>query len=239
MARSWRPARSLDTLSDEIDDVAPHRSRASDGTIGDLAHSQRDSDHNPNGAGVVRAKDFTHDPDGGLDCNVLAEFLAARLGKHPALGVGAYIIWRGRIISTSRLSEGWRRYTGSNKHNHHLHLSVGTGGYDSTAPFGLGAPAVVKPTARQVGPKTHAGFERIYTTELLRNGLAPGMKKTRAGLWRDVILPGRTALTTKVLRGLDADLAQDRAATPDGWRIQGEAIDARRRYIAALLKARA
>lgn len=235
MARSWRPARSLDTLSDEIDDSAPRRSKVSDGTIGDLAHSQRDSDHNPNGSGVVRAKDFTHDPGGGLDCNVLAEFLAARLGKHPAFGAGAYIIWRGRIISTNRLSEGWRRYTGSNKHNHHLHLSVGTSGYDSTAPFGLGAPAVVNPVARQAGPKTHAGFERIYQTELLRNGLDVGLKKTRAGLWRDVILPGRTALTPKVLRALDADLAQKQRTTPAGWRIQAEALAARRRYIKALL----
>lgn len=236
MARSWRPAYSLDVLSDEIDDVAPRRSTRSDGTIGDQAHANRDSDHNPNAVGVVRAKDFTHDPDGGLDCNVLAEFLAARLGKHPALGPGAYLIWRGRIISTSRLSEGWRRYTGANKHNQHIHVSTGRYGYDDRTAFGLGAPAIVKPYVGQAGPKTHDGFERIYVTEMLRNGLDKGLKKTRAGLWRDVILPGRTALTPKVLKALDADLAEKRRKTPASWRIQAEALDARRRYIANLMK---
>lgn len=132
---TWRPARSLDVLRDEIDLMAPNRSTLSDGTLGDLAHSSRTSDHNPNAAGVVRARDITHDPTHGCDCNVLTRDIAALLGKHPALGSGAYLIWRRRIISTDRLAEGWRTYTGSNPHDKHMHVSVGTRGYDDTSPW--------------------------------------------------------------------------------------------------------
>ena len=137
----WRVATTLETLLAEINLAAPQRSRGSDGGIGDAAHATRDSDHNPwvkdsRGVGVVRARDFTDDPAGGLDCNALADHLAALLGKHPGLGAGAYVIWNRRIISTSRLSEGWRSYSGSNPHTKHLHLSCGLAGYDSTAPYG-------------------------------------------------------------------------------------------------------
>lgn len=136
---SWRLARSLETYRDEVNAGAPHRSTASDGTIGDNAHASRASDHNPNAAGVVRAMDVTHDPAGGLDCNELAVDLVGLLGEHPALGSGAYVIWSGRIISADRLAEGWRTYDGPSQHDHHLHLSVATAaaGYDSTAPFGV------------------------------------------------------------------------------------------------------
>lgn len=138
---SWRVARSLDTLLAEINAAAPRRSKKSDGSIGDPAHASRDSDHNPNGLGVVRARDFTHDPDGGLDCHRLADRLEdmLRAGKHPALGPGAYVIWNDRIISRSRINEGWRTYGGSNPHTRHLHLSVAydAAGYDSTTRWGV------------------------------------------------------------------------------------------------------
>lgn len=140
----WRVANSLDVLLDEINRAAPNRSKVSDGSIGDAAHASRDSDHNPwrivNGIGVVGARDFTHDPPGGLDCAVLAANLVElyRAG-HPALGSGAYTIWQRRIISRDRFGEGWRPYTGSNPHDHHLHQSVATAaaGFDSNAPWGV------------------------------------------------------------------------------------------------------
>lgn len=140
---SWRMAHSLDTLLAELNEAAPKRSKVSDGGIGDAAHASRDSDHNPwvtrGGVGIVRARDFTHDPAGGLDCGRLATELADLLAakSHPALGMGAYIIFRRRILSRARLADGWRRYDGSNPHEHHLHLSVAldAAGYDSTKPW--------------------------------------------------------------------------------------------------------
>lgn len=141
----WRVARSLDVLLAELDNAAPLRSRVSDGSIGDAAHASRVSDHNPwvtlDGVGIVRARDFTHDPAGGLDCNQLAERLAdlMRTGSHPACRSGAYVIWNRRILSHDRRAEGWRRYDGENPHDKHLHLSVALApdGFDSTARWGV------------------------------------------------------------------------------------------------------
>lgn len=154
---TWRVARSLDVLLAEVNAAAPNRSKISDGSIGDAAHASRDSDHNPwrrgaDGMPVVGARDFTHDPADGLDCNKLASSVAALLGKHSALGSGAYVIWNRRIISRDRLGEGWRAYTGSNPHDKHCHVSVCTSpaGFDSTAPWNVFAkpvpPKPPKPT---------------------------------------------------------------------------------------------
>ena len=140
---SWRVARSLDVLLGEINAAAPLRSKVSDGSIGDAAHATRASDHNPwvtfGGYGIVRARDFTHDPANGLDCEELATGLAALIavGGHPACRSGAYVIWQGHIFSFDRRHEGWRPYSGSNPHNHHLHLSVATdpAGFDSLLPW--------------------------------------------------------------------------------------------------------
>ena len=141
---TWRNALAIEQLRAEINAAAPARSKVSDGTIGDAAHASRSSDHNPwviddEGVGVVRAIDVTHDPAHGVDGNVLAQRIADMLGKHPALGMGAYVIWNRRIVSAGRLGEGWRSYTGSNAHTKHVHVSVATAraGYDSTATWGV------------------------------------------------------------------------------------------------------
>lgn len=151
---TWRMARSLDVLLAEVNTSAPGRSKASDGGIGDAAHATRTSDHNPwvkvNGVGVVRARDVTHDPAGGLDAAALADHLAGLLGKHPALGTGGYVIFNGRIISTSRLDEGWRPYTGLNAHRQHVHISVGLNGFDNTTPWGWGKDWLTMATEKEV-----------------------------------------------------------------------------------------
>lgn len=174
---SWRLARSLETLRDEINNAAPKRSKVSDGSIGDTAHSSRASDHNPNGAGVVRAIDVTHDPAGGLDCNEFATDLAGLIGTHPALRSGGYLIWSGRILSADRRSEGWRRYTGSNPHNHHLHVSVATAaaGYDSTAPWGV---------MKEHEDMTPEQDKRLKTVEADLKALAKSFGTYRNNSWK-------------------------------------------------------
>lgn len=122
---AWRVARSLDVLLGQLNAIAPKRSRASDGSIGDAAHAAQgsDSDHNPwvraeNGDQIVTARDFTHDPANGLDCQVLADALIR--SRDPRI---KYIIWRGQICDSRPQFSPWK-WTPSSGHFQHLHLSV-------------------------------------------------------------------------------------------------------------------
>lgn len=116
----WYIAASLEKLRAQLNALAPKRSKLSDGGIGDAAHNARSSDHNPiEGTGQVCARDFTHDPAGGLDCHVLAAALVANRDARIK-----YIIWNHRIWT---LNTGWQNYTGENPHTKHLHLSVRSG----------------------------------------------------------------------------------------------------------------
>jgi hypothetical protein len=135
---AWRVAKSLLHLREQIDDTAPQRSKASDGTIGDAAHAARSSDHNPwvidGSVGVVTAMDITHDPDNGCDAE---RFVDALLRNRD--GRIKYIIWNRRIVSSRVQPWTWRPYTGKNPHTKHFHLSVvdDKAGYDSTSPWHL------------------------------------------------------------------------------------------------------
>jgi len=103
----------------------PERSKASDGTIGDAAHSSTTSDHNPDARGVVLAFDLTHDPGHGVDCNKLSAQLVDRRDHRVK-----YLIWSGRIWRSYKTSSAhpapWtpQKYTGSNPHTKHMHVSV-------------------------------------------------------------------------------------------------------------------
>lgn len=142
---AWRVARSLDQLLSEINASAPHRSKASDGSIGDEAHQGTDSDHNPWCQGwVVTARDFTHDPAGGFDAHAFADWLQRRC-KGEILINGQREIRCKYIISMRRIASPgsgwtWQSYTGSNPHDKHVHVSVdctAEGGYmDSVQPWG-------------------------------------------------------------------------------------------------------
>ena len=112
-------AKSLDVLLDQINSIAPHRSKISDGALGDKAHSARHSDHNPNSQGVITARDFTHDPLGGFDSYRYAEIL--RLNRDSRL---KYVISNRRISNPDIDDGSWRPFHGLNPHNHHMHVSV-------------------------------------------------------------------------------------------------------------------
>ncbi len=130
---SWRVAESLKKLRDQINQMAPNRSKASDGTIGDAAHATTNSDHNPHvkdgSIGVVTALDITHDPDDGCDAQKIVDALVKSKDQRIK-----YIIWNKRIISSSVQPWVWRAYTGKNPHSKHFHLSVlpSKAHYDST-----------------------------------------------------------------------------------------------------------
>ena len=126
---AWRLAKSLETLRSQINAYAPNRSKKSDGTIGDTAHSSRKSDHNPNRAGVVQAFDATHDPKGGFDAHAFAEFLRQQRDSRIK-----YVISNKRIFSATTSPWVWRSYSGSNPHTAHAHFSVADAAakYDDT-----------------------------------------------------------------------------------------------------------
>jgi hypothetical protein len=113
--RGWRLAPSLVALEDEANGIAPRRSTASDGSLGDQAHRARASDHNPSG-GFVHAIDITHDPANGMDAHGWGQRIAERRD-----GRVKYLISRGRIWQPG---VGWSGYGGANRHDGHLHLSV-------------------------------------------------------------------------------------------------------------------
>jgi hypothetical protein len=133
--RAWELAPSLITLRGQLRVIAPNRSTVSDGAIGDadhLAAGWTDSDHNPwwpttGTVGLVRAVDITHDPSGGMDCHSLS---AAVIQGRDSRAL--YLIWNGRIADRRPITHGgvtyppwtWLPYSGTSKHDHHLHLSV-------------------------------------------------------------------------------------------------------------------
>lgn len=162
---TWRLARSIVVLRNEINLVWPNRDKASDGTIGDLRHQlESTSDHNPfvidNGVGVVRAIDIDSgpglNPDDAHDTvgDMVAE--AVRLDGlhgHPALKDGGYVISERRIAS-AKSGWLWRAYTGSDPHESHVHISVGLSkqAYDSTVSWHVTAGSPVNPYNADSGP---------------------------------------------------------------------------------------
>lgn len=138
----WRVAKSLLTLREQVDAMAPGRDKSSDGTIGDQSHQSRNSDHNPDANGVVTAMDITNDPAHGADAGAIAEML--RLSKDSRI---KYVISNRRIFSSLTSPWQWRPYTGINAHTHHVHVSVidTAALYDDTAPWELDAMAGVSP----------------------------------------------------------------------------------------------
>ena len=111
-------------LREQFDDTFPDRDRRSDGWIGDTRHSARPSDHNPDKAtGMVRAIDIDRDVHKSGKPDLMPDIadqirLAAKRGEKRI----SYVIFSGRIAS-SRLGWRWRKYTGSNPHVAHCHIS--------------------------------------------------------------------------------------------------------------------
>lgn len=130
MADRWHLAPSLVALRDEANRRWPNRDRTSDGSVGDVSHQARSSDHNPDwnapGArrGIVRAYDLDEDLDGdrtdrGPELAAWVNHLVAT--RDPRV---AYIIYEGRIVSSSIAPWTWRPYSGVNAHRKHVHVSI-------------------------------------------------------------------------------------------------------------------
>jgi hypothetical protein len=111
-------------LREQIDDTFGDRDRTSDGWIGDTRHSARESDHNPDASGWVRAIDVDRDLSGQAKPDLMPDLadqirLFAKSDKAKRI---SYIIFDGKIASP-KLAWKWRKYTGINKHVKHCHIS--------------------------------------------------------------------------------------------------------------------
>ena len=102
--------------------LRPNRKKASDGLLPSAAHLKQSptSDHN-----TGLAVDLTHDPDNDINCHeVYAHLKSDERVK--------YLIFKGRIWSAEK---GDREYTGSNKHNKHIHISIKENCGKDTSPW--------------------------------------------------------------------------------------------------------
>ena len=87
------------------------------GTIGDAAHSNRPSDHNPKANGSVDAADFMI---GGVFTVSKAQWLVDTLVRFADPRI-SYIIYNRRIW---KASTSWIAYNGNDPHTNHVHVSV-------------------------------------------------------------------------------------------------------------------
>jgi hypothetical protein len=125
MSNKWWLCKAGQQLREQLDDSYPDRDRRSDGFLGDVRHSHLKSDHNPDPTAkhVVRACDFDRDLSGASKPDLMP-YLADQIrlcAKSGDLRI-KYIIFDGRIASSKR-RWAWRKYTGSNSHKSHLHIS--------------------------------------------------------------------------------------------------------------------
>lgn len=135
-------------LRKQINEAYPGRNKSSDGWLGDQAHRARQSEHNPDANGVVRALDITHDPAHGVYIRQLADTIVK--SRDPRV---LYIIRDGEIVwSTPRSGRKpwvWMPYHGSNPHTAHFHTSVVSDPrlYDRTALWSLPKAKIILPSS--------------------------------------------------------------------------------------------
>lgn len=136
LERAWHPASGQFRLAhsilqgmSELNALFPRRSQGpQEGTVGDTTHRAEGSgsDHNPNDVGVVRAWDI--DVTGNdFNAQTLANYLALLMRNHfKMFGTKGYVIYNRGITPWSPWAAPWMPYTGSDPHNRHIHLSVGS-----------------------------------------------------------------------------------------------------------------
>jgi len=124
--------------------IAPKRMKASDGLLPSAAHLKQSptSDHN-----TGLAVDLTHDPKNGIDCELIFE----KLKEDERV---AYLIFNKKIWSRQRRKEGNRKYSGSNPHTKHLHISINDSHADDTSPWfwWLNQPKVLNQVKAKLQP---------------------------------------------------------------------------------------
>ena len=135
--------------------IKPLRKKISDGLLPSAAHQIQnpDSDHN-----TGYAVDLTHDPKNGIDCEEIFE----KLKEDKRV---KYLIFQGKIWSKEKAKLGNRRYTGTNAHNKHLHISIESTMGSDTSPWfwWMNQPKIVNQVIAKITP---APIKKAYKTEI-------------------------------------------------------------------------
>ena len=135
--------------------IKPLRKKISDGLLPSAAHQIQnpDSDHN-----TGYAVDLTHDPKNGIDCEEIFE----KLKEDKRV---KYLIFQGKIWSKEKAKLGNRRYTGTNAHNKHLHISIESTMGSDTSPWfwWMNQPKIVNQVIAKITP---APIKKAYKTEV-------------------------------------------------------------------------
>lgn len=114
-------AKTLRILRDDTINIKwPNRPRVHDGWIGNEAHQARKSDHNPNKRDTVNAIDVDATQPPAPKTPIHVPTAIAAMIMHPSTH---YIIHKSRIMDAD---DGFQphTYTGSNKHDKHIHNSI-------------------------------------------------------------------------------------------------------------------
>jgi hypothetical protein len=150
----------LVTLRSEFSALDAGRDKDSDGWIGDEAHQQETSDHNPDSRGRVLAIDIDSTgpwpaPFGDIVESVRGD---SRL---------EYVIWNRRIASRSH-GWTWRAYDGKDPHTGHAHFSARHDhtGDTSTAPWGVEREFSMELTDEQMDDLADRVAARVWAFQL-------------------------------------------------------------------------
>lgn len=147
---SWILVPCLVSLRDEFNDLNPDRDKTTDGSVGDEAHQQRSSNHNPDETGNTPhedsdSKNEVHaidvDKTGPWPAPMTFDLAIEELRKRHQDGRDnrlIEIIWN-RRRATPESGWKWKDYSGENAHTEHAHLAAS---YESsreadTRPWGL------------------------------------------------------------------------------------------------------
>ena len=135
----------------------PKRKKLSDGLLPTVAHRKQNpnSDHN-----TGLAVDLTHDPANGVDC---AEIFEKLKEDHRV----TYLIFNRKIWSRKYANQGNRKYSGTNPHTKHLHISIDSAYANDTSPWfwWMNQPKIVNQVkaALQPSPKKKAAAPEVCT----------------------------------------------------------------------------
>jgi hypothetical protein len=161
------------TLRNQVNKRWESRDKASDGWIGDAAHAARESDHNPDANGIVRAIDLDEDFRGDKgDAKKFADELIALARARKDGGRLKYVVYEDKIASGTYADSFWVWRGSGYGHTQHIHVSFTEKGDKDGKPFAL---PILAPKPEALWDKKVPPFETVlkaYADDDLRSAAA-------------------------------------------------------------------